>query len=214
MRPIITAAYVFTVWVVLVLVVLGLDTLVAYIGFLWRARAWVTTVWAIGGTTLTMFAGAGLIIYLEYRWPARQGVVFGVCGLLATFLAIFYLAQLGEVLELRPLVEHGVRIDAVVVEEHEFSTQETLPIYSYTIRRLDGTEIPGELNPDGRLEVGEQVSVVVDPENRTLPRTDPEGMLVEARWTTRVSGAVTAVLLVVAAWGAPRPKRLMRSRSA
>jgi hypothetical protein len=199
----------------LAVALIGVSPLVVYAGYLLPGRVLTLVVWllAVFGAAVNGFF---LLDHLGDRWQVRHSGAMFVCFLGAPVAVMFYAFGLGMVLETRSLIHHGDRIDAVVVAEHEvYTSSDSPPGYVYTIRRTDGTTIPGELgNNGGQLDIGQRVSVVVDPENHSLPVLDPSSELVKYEWTTGVGAVATVGLVAVLAWSGPRPPGLARPRPA
>ncbi|MCF3123793.1 hypothetical protein IPZ68_29400 [Streptomyces arenae] len=75
------------------------------------------------------------------------------------------------------LQRRGEEITATVVKERRDKPQgRKARAYHYTLERRDGTRVPGpEMEPEsGRYDIGQEVTVIADPEGELGPRTPGE----------------------------------------
>ncbi|WP_033221574.1 DUF3592 domain-containing protein [Kitasatospora phosalacinea] len=141
----------------------------------------------------------GTVVTLGFR--TRRGHVAGWIALLLTF----GLGLVGsDAVRSTILERHGERAAAVVTEvradDHRAADSSCL------LRTDDGRDVPRELAPCERFEVGDRLDVTYDPDGRQNPVVgvpDPTGTL---GWSAGLLAALTLLVLSLPLWAGRGPR--------
>jgi hypothetical protein len=201
--------YAAAVYLASLLACLGGGALAALGAHVWQ-RPGVNFGWAAG------LVASLVAVLLAMACLDRRGWRSVACCLTVTAAvagAAVFTCVLRNALDLQALRDRGVTETAVVTVEHVYgpSNEPPWPTYSYTLRALTGPPIRRD-SPwsHRRLGVGEHIAVLSDPEGEAAPSLTLRVSAARQWQAAFCAACVTAGLLVVTAWTAPRPARLGR----
>jgi hypothetical protein len=202
-----TTGYVATIYLASLLACLGGGALAALGAHVWQ-QSNVNFGWAAGMVvSLLVVAVLALLVNDHRGW---RSVACCLTVMVAVAGAAVFTCVLRSALDLQALRDRGVTETAVVTVEHVYGPSNEPPgqTYSYTLHALTGPPIRRD-SPWSyrRLGVGEHITVLSDPEGEAAPsltlHVSAAGQWQAAFW----AAGVTAALLAVTAWTAPRPAR-------
>jgi hypothetical protein len=199
-----TTGYVATVYLASLLACLGGGVLAALGAHVWQ-QSNVNFGWAAGMVVSLVVVILALLVSDRRGW---RSVACCVTVTVAVASAAVFTCVLRNALDLQALRDRGIIQTAVVTAGHVYGPSSESPgqTYSYTLRSLTGPPIRRD-SPWSyrRLGVGEHVTVLSDPEGEAAPsltlHVSAAGQWQAAFW----AAGVTAALLAVTAWTAPRP---------
>jgi hypothetical protein len=196
-------------FVVLLLLVLGVPAGFAVAAYALHVR-WLMLIAGF------VEAGLAVVAYVWGMWPSTEHPVKQVvprprvfwAALLVSFFAVaIMVVNLYDFLVTDGLRQRGTSTAAVVARE-DVDYSADAPSYSYELKTVAGQAIAGELVVDGgngRLALGQHVTVIVDPLGASPPTLGPLPGPAEDEWTVGVCAGFLVLSLGVVAVTGPRP---------
>ncbi|MEU7584385.1 hypothetical protein AB0B50_43160, partial [Streptomyces sp. NPDC041068] len=143
-----------------------------------------------------------LLAVLIHKLGAKESSVYAALFIVA--VSVMSVGVAGMARDDITLQRRGEEITATVVEERRDEPRgREARAYHYTLERRDGTRVPGpEMKPEsGRYAIGQEITVIADPEGELAPRTPGEA---DATGELLGAGAFALAALGSVAWMARR----------